>query len=179
METPRYTWPVDLVRDSGNENLDLFVLLGVEEIIFVLLSVSTKEEVNARNNKNKTPIFYARTPKMVQLLLLHEDTDLRVKDRDQHTLLEGLLRTNGECAKALLSSGVTTNGKEHTDKDLLLIYDLEIFTKSVKVSKILINLILSVVREQNPWHHPLTSSCPWYLEIRVTVSRLLNKLIFQ
>ena len=139
----------------GNENLDLFVLLGVEEIIFVLLSVSTKEEVNARNNKNKTPIFYARTPKMVQLLSLHEDTDLRVKDRDQHTLLEGLLRTNGECAKALLSSGVTTNGKEHTDKDLLLIYDLEIFTKSVQVSKILINLILSVVREQNPWHHPL------------------------
>ena len=121
-----------------NANLDIFVLLGVEEIIFVLLSVSTKEEVNARNNKNKTPIFYARTPKMVQLLSLHEDTDLRVKDRDQHTLLEGLLRTNGECAKALLSSGVTTNGKEHTDKDLLLIYDLEIFTKPVQVSKILI-----------------------------------------
>ena len=121
-----------------NENLNLFFLLGVEEIIFVLLSVSTKEEVNARNNKNKTPIFYARTPKMVQLLSLHEDTDLRVKDRDQHTLLEGLLRTNGECAKALLSSGVTTNGKEHTDKDLLLIYDLEIFTKPVQVSKILI-----------------------------------------
>ena len=113
--------------------LMLLPFLGVEEIIYVLLSVSTKDEVNARNKKEKTPIFYARTPKMVQLLSLHEDTDLRVKDKDQNTLLEGLLRTNGECAKALLSSGVSTNGKEYRDRDLLLIYDLEIFTKTVQV----------------------------------------------
>ena len=72
---------------------------------------------------------------MVQLLSLHEFTDLRVKDNEHHTLLEGLLRSNGECAKALLSAGVSTNGKEHTDKGLLLIYDLEIFTKSVQVNK--------------------------------------------
>ena len=133
MAIPHCTWPVDLVGEPCLFNLDAFVFLGVEEIIYVLLSVSTKDEVNARNKKDKTPIFYARTPKMVQLLSLHEDTDLRVKDHDQHTLLEGLLRTNGECAKALLSSGVSTNGKEHTDRDLLLIYDLEIFTKSVQV----------------------------------------------
>ena len=113
--------------------LMLLPFLGVEEIIYVLLSVSTKDEVNARYKKEKTPIFYARTPKMVQLLSLHEDTDLRVKDKDQNTLLEGLLRTNGECAKALLSSGVSTNGKEYRDRDLLLIYDLEIFTKTVQV----------------------------------------------
>ena len=133
MVTPHCTWPVDLVGEACDFNIDVFVFLGVEEIIYVLLSVSTKDEVNARNKKDKTPIFYARTPKMVQLLSLHEETDLRVKDHDQHTLLEGLLRTNGECAKALLSSGVSTNGKEHTDRDLLLIYDLEIFTKSVQV----------------------------------------------
>ena len=134
MVTPHCTWPVDLVRDTLVISiLMLLYFLGVEEIIYVLLSMSTKDEVNARNKKEKTPIFYARTPKMVQLLSLHEDTDLRVKDKDQHTLLEGLLRTNGECAKALLSSGVSTNGKEHTDRDLLLIYDLEIFTKSVQV----------------------------------------------
>ena len=72
---------------------------------------------------------------MVQLLSLHEFSDLRVKDNEHHTLLEGLLRSNGECAKALLSAGVSTNGKEHTDKDLLLIYDLEIFTKSTQVKK--------------------------------------------
>ena len=134
MVTLHCTWPVDLVGDAGDFNPDGFVS-GVEEIIYVLLSASTKDEVNAKNKKNKTPIFYARTPKMVQLLSMHEDTDLRVKDHEQHTLLEGLLRTNGECAKALLSSGVSTNGKEHTDRDLLLIYDLEIFTKSVQVRK--------------------------------------------
>ena len=133
MAIPRCIWPVDLVGEPCVFNLDAFVFLGIEEIIYVLLSVSTKDEVNVRNKKNKTPIFYARTPKMVHLLSLHEETDLRVKDHDQHTLLEGLLRTNGECAKALLSSGVSTNGKEHTDRDLLLIYDLEIFTKSVQV----------------------------------------------
>ena len=134
MVTPHCTWPVDLV--GATLVISILMLLpfsGVEEIIYVLLSVSTKDEVNARNKKEKTPIFYARTPKMVQLLSLHEDTDLRVKDKDQNTLLEGLLRTNGECAKALLSSGVSTNGKEYTDRDLLLIYDLEIFTKTVQV----------------------------------------------
>ena len=135
MVTLHYTWPVDLVGDAAHEFNPDSLVLGVEEIIYVLLSVSTKDEVNAKNKKNKTPIFYARTPKMVQLLSMHEDTDLRVKDHEQHTLLEGLLRTNGECAKALLSSGVSTNGKEHTDRDLLLIYDLEIFTKSVQVRK--------------------------------------------
>ena len=134
MVTPHCTWPVDLVGEMLVISvLMLLPFLGVEEIIYVLLSVSTKDEVNARNKKEKTPIFYARTPKMVQLLSLHEDTDLRVKDKDQNTLLEGLLRTNGECAKALLSSGVSTNGKEYTDRDLLLIYDLEIFTKTVQV----------------------------------------------
>ena len=135
MVTLLCTWPVDLVGDVAHDFNPDSVVLGVEEIIYVLLSVSTKDEVNAKNKKNKTPIFYARTPKMVQLLSMHEDTDLRVKDHEQHTLLEGLLRTNGECAKALLSSGVSTNGKEHTDRDLLLIYDLEIFTKSVQVRK--------------------------------------------
>ena len=119
-----------------NSLIHLFILVyipGVDEIIYVLLSVSSKEEVNKRNKKGKTPIFYARTPKMVQLLSLHEFTDLRVKDNEHHTLLEGLLRSNGECAKALLSTRISTNGKEHTDKDLLLIYDLEIFTKSTQV----------------------------------------------
>ena len=135
MVTLHCTWPVDLVGDAAHDFNPDSLVLGVEEIIYVLLSVSTKDEVNAKNKKNKTPIFYARTPKMVQLLSMHEDTDLRVKDHEQHTLLEGLLRTNGECAKALLSSGVSTNGKEHTDRDLLLIYDLEIFTKSVQVRK--------------------------------------------
>ena len=135
MVTLHYTWPVDLVGDAARDFNPDSLVVGVEEIIYVLLSVSTKDEVNAKNKKNKTPIFYARTPKMVQLLSMHEDTDLRVKDHEQNTLLEGLLRTNGECAKALLSSGVSTNGKEHTDRDLLLIYDLEIFTKSVQVRK--------------------------------------------
>ena len=135
MVTLHYTWPVDLVGDAAHDFNPDSVVLGVEEIIYVLLSVSTKDEVNAKNKKNKTPIFYARTPKMVQLLSMHEDTDLRVKDHEHHTLLEGLLRTNAECAKTLLSSALSTNGKEHTDRDLLLIYDLEIFTKSVQVRK--------------------------------------------
>lgn len=47
------------------------------------------------------------------------------------TALEGLLRTNGECAKALLSSAISTNGKEQTDKDLLLVYDLKLLTNKV------------------------------------------------
>ena len=99
------------------------------------MSLSTGDEINAENKKGKTPIFYARTPMVVQLLSLHKDTNLRLKDREHHTLLEEYLRTNGESAKALLCSGVSSNGKVHTDRDLLLIYDPDIFIKSVQVSK--------------------------------------------
>jgi hypothetical protein len=94
-----------------------------------LLSVCSKEDVNARNKKEKTPIFYARTPRMVHLLALHPDTDLQAEDRDHRSLLESLLRTNRECAKTLLSTGISTNGKEHTDKDLALVYNLKLFAK--------------------------------------------------
>ena len=48
------TWPVDLVGDAAHDFNPDSLVLGVEEIIYVLLSVSTKDEVNAKNKKDKT-----------------------------------------------------------------------------------------------------------------------------
>ena len=101
----------------------------MEETLYLLLSIGNGNDVNAKNAKGKSPIFYARTPKMVHLLARHPEIDLEARDKDNHTVLESLLRTNGECAKALLSTAISTNGKEHTDPGLVFALDLKLFSK--------------------------------------------------
>ena len=99
----------------------------------------------------KSPIFYARTPKMVLMLSMQPDVnryEIRSKREEKRlrshylrgdkskyevqtteTVLESLLKNNSECAKTLLSSGITTNNKAFNDKDLLFIYNLKMLVK--------------------------------------------------
>ena len=63
----------------------------------------------------------------------HKETMLLARDRGEQTLLESHLRRSKECAGALLNTFISTNGKEYTDKDLLLTFNLEAFSKSSKV----------------------------------------------
>ena len=126
------------------------LFLGVEESLYLLLSESDDMDINARNNDDKSALFYARTPKMVHLMSLLKKTDLwaeaSIKETNfkkgkgsssdnetskEQSALESLLRTNGECAKALLATAISTNGKEQMDKDLLLIYDLKLLINKV------------------------------------------------
>ena len=83
---------------------------------------------------------------MIQLLFLHKETDLLVEvqlkgrfleeakrvykgkgslnnklSANNQTVLQCLHTNNGECAKARLSTAISTNGKENFDKDLLFI----------------------------------------------------------
>ena len=71
---------------------------------------------------------------MVHLMALHSETMLLARDRADQTLLESHLRTSKDCASALLNTFISTNGKEYTDKDLILIFDLEAFSKGSKVT---------------------------------------------
>jgi hypothetical protein len=114
------------------------------------------EILNMKNKKEKSPIFYARTPKMVLMLSMQPDVNIyetasKVEEKQQvdfmgmgvylsndpkkeemetnKTVLEALLKNNSECAKTLLSSGITTNNKEFNDRDLLFIYNLKMLTK--------------------------------------------------
>ena len=87
-------------------------------------------------------MFYARTSKMVHILCMHEGTDKMVSDAENHSLLEGLLYKDAECSKALLSNGLTTNGKEQKDKNLLLVYNLDLFS-SPEVGLSCLTFILS------------------------------------
>ena len=96
----------------------------MEETLYLLLLVAkkTKKSVDVQNNKGKSPFFYARTPKMVLLLSLF--SNLSLTDNQGETVLEACLRHNPQCAETLLSSGVTSNNKEFTDKELLFVYNL-------------------------------------------------------
>ena len=111
-----------------------------------------------KNKKQKSPLFYARTPKMVLMLSMqpeiniyetrskvekksHGDFMSRYLNKEEmqghcrtETVLESLLKNNAECANTLLSSRITTNNKELNDRDLLFIYDLKMMAKEEKVS---------------------------------------------
>ena len=52
------------------------------------------------------------------------------------TVLEALLKNNSECAKTLLSSGISTNNKEFNDRDLIFIYNLKMLTKESNTNKV-------------------------------------------
>ena len=117
-----------------------------------------------KNKKEKSPLFYARTPKMVLMLSMQPEINIyetRSKaEKKAHgdfmgmsrylsptmnkeeiqgqcktqTVLESLLKNNAECANTLLSSRITTNNKELNDRDLLFIYDLKMMAKEEKVN---------------------------------------------
>ena len=70
---------------------------------------------------------------MVHLLAKTKGINLLAQDKDDFSVLQSLLRTNGECAKALLSTGIATNGKEDTDPGLEIIYNLDQFAKKSEV----------------------------------------------
>ena len=104
------------------------------------------EILNLKNKDQKSPIYYARTPKMMMMLSSLSEVDIYGRGDDVvggETILESLLKTNPECAKTLLSSRITTNNKPLNDKELLFIYNLKLMTKdhhSTKVSSRIISV---------------------------------------
>jgi hypothetical protein len=105
-----------------------------------------------KNSKKKSPIFYARTPKMVLMLSMQPtvtiyDTRCKLtvnkhlmsgeeKIETTETVLEALLKNNSECAKTLLSSGITKNNKDFNDRDLIFIYNMKMLAKEKTCNKV-------------------------------------------
>ena len=100
---------------------------GCEETMYILLvtAKNNQKKIDIKNNKGRTPIFYAKTQKM--LLLLHRFSERAVVDEHGHSILNRFLDINEDCAHMLLSTGITTNNREINDRDLLFIYDMDVF----------------------------------------------------
>ena len=119
---------VDAKDIDGNTPLHLSGQ-GCEETMYILLvtAKNNRKEIDIKNNKGRTPIFYAKTQKM--LLLLHRFSKKAVVDEHghSHSILDRFLDINEDCAHMLLSTGITTNNREINDRDLLFIYDMDVF----------------------------------------------------
>ena len=100
-------YDVDVQDINGNTPLHL-AGQGMEKTMYVLLVTSRnhQKKIDAQNNKGRTPIFYAKTQKMV--LLLHKFSDLSVVDFNDDTIMQRYLKINEDCANILLSTGITT-----------------------------------------------------------------------
>ena len=84
----------------------------METVLFILTNESTCKSINTQNKKGKTPLFSAKDPKYLYLLLSYgaDPTLGRVGDL---TLLEYLIQVKPDNARALLNYELDTNDQAH------------------------------------------------------------------
>ena len=106
-------------------------LVGVDETIIFFLHKDVFP-LKIEDITGKTPIFYARNPKIVHIF---EDYGANGSQADYSgkPLLPHFLKENTSNAKTLMASKIYTNGKDIDDSDLIIIYDLEMFQHKKKV----------------------------------------------
>ena len=106
----------------------------METVFFILTNVSICESINTQNKKGKTPLFSAKDPKYLYLLLSYgaDPTLGRVGDL---TLLEHLIRVKPDNARALLNYELDTNDKESNDNEFLFIYRLRLMLFDIASSE--------------------------------------------
>ena len=98
---------------------------GMDETIVYLLHADPNV-LDIKDGRGKTPLFYARNPKIV-LLFQYFDNNIIKRDLDGKPVLKDFLKRNIENAKALFSSQIDSNGKDCNANDLLLTFDLDVF----------------------------------------------------
>ena len=97
---------------------------------FILTSINTNTSItNVENRKGKTPLFYAKDPRSLYLLL-HFGANPMIGNSEGRSLLEEFIKVRPENAKALLTYEVNTNGRELNDKDYLYVYQLRLFLRN-------------------------------------------------
>ena len=96
--------------------------------------ISGGDGINAMNRKGKTPLFYAKDPHFLYLLL-HYGADPSIISYEQESVLEAYIRTNPENARALMNYDVDTNDRETTDKDYVYTYKFRLFLNKVGQNK--------------------------------------------
>ena len=107
-------------------------LVGVDETIIFFLHKDVLP-LKIEDKKGKTPIFYARNPKIVHIFEDYGAKSSQV-DHSGKPLIHHFLKENTCNAKALMASNIYTNGKDIDDSDLIIIYDLGMFQRKKKVS---------------------------------------------
>ena len=100
-------------------------------MFFFLTKLKGDKALNIINRKGKTPLFYAKEPKFVYLLLYY-GADPCIGQFNNSSLLEHYALCGPQNARALLNYEIDTNDREINDPNFLYMYRMRLFLKSTE-----------------------------------------------
>ena len=103
-------------------------------MFFILTKLKGDKALNITNRKGKTPLFYAKDPKFMYLLLSYGADPCAGKFQET-SLLEHYVLKKPQNARALLNFEIDTNDREINDHDFLYIYKMRLFLNSCDETK--------------------------------------------
>lgn len=170
------------VRDAM-QNTPLHVAVKISEERNAQLLLQHGADPNAVGKKESTPLHKARSLKMAQLLLSHgADPYLLKYSKNElvQTAYDVFLNKNAPAAKILLDNGITSNGRDLTSTNLLIIFDFEPFKRQTCLAHGEMSLHHKIVSEdhKNLLKHPLIES---FLQLKYRLIRplfLINIILF-
>jgi ankyrin repeat protein len=112
---------IDIKDNLGQTALQLAVKNKDTSAASVLLDFGAN--IDTKNLKGQTPLHACRTSEMFEFLL-QNGADAKLVDTNERAVLEHFIRWNPENANALIADFITTNGKQPSEEDILLIFDL-------------------------------------------------------
>eukprot|EP00092_Neocalanus_flemingeri_P000038 GFUD01000039.1.p1 GENE.GFUD01000039.1~~GFUD01000039.1.p1 ORF type:complete len:753 (+),score=169.65 GFUD01000039.1:23-2260(+) len=131
---------VDIKDKVGQTALQLAVKNKDTEAASILLDFGAN--IDTKNVRGRTPLHTCRTTEMVEFLL-QNGADPRLEDNKERTVLEHFIIWNPENANALLADFITTNGKQPSEEDFLLIFDLSLLKTEHGELKVLQEIVKS------------------------------------
>ena len=141
---------VDIEDNLGQRALQVAVKNKDTNAASILLDFGAN--IDTKNLKGRTPLHACRTTYMVEFLL-QNGADPKIEDEYERAALEHLIRYNPENANTLLADFITTNRKQPSEDNFLIIFDLSLLKTHIGELKVLQEIVKT--RKCQFLKHPL------------------------
>ena len=131
---------IDIKDNLGQTSLQLAAKNKDTGAASVLLDFGAN--IDTKNVKGRTPLHTCRTKEMVEFFL-QNGADPKLEENNERTVLEHFIRWNSENANTLIADFITTNGKQPSEEDFLLIFDLSLLKTQHGELKVLQEIVKS------------------------------------
>ena len=173
--------PVDIHDEMQNTPLHVAVKFSEEKNVQLLLQHGA--DPNAVGKNESTPLHKARSPRMAEILLSYGADPYKMKYSKNEllkTAYDVFLNKNASAANMLLDNGITSNGRDLTSTNLVIIFDFKPFRRQTSFSNGEMALHHKIVLQdqKNLLKHPLVES---FLQLKYRLIRplfLINILFF-
>ena len=127
--------PVDIHDEMQNTPLHVAVKFSEEKNVQLLLQHGA--DPNAVGKNESTPLHKARSPRMAEILLSYGADPYKLKYSKNEllkTAYDVFLNKNASAANMLLDNGITSNGRDLTSTNLMIIFDFKPFRRQTSFS---------------------------------------------